>query len=124
VKGLLETLPPQQLAMFEAAGEFKASEYCPKSNRQEEEWLERDLCALSSASRKDALVEVKEALLYGEIIEDSQEDKRGHSCLVYGLSHPGKDIHVSCGQAFDMLWVIRCMNRMLQNGSNQERGGS
>jgi hypothetical protein len=59
VKGLLETLPPQQLAMFEAAGEYKASEYRPKSNRQEEERLERDLCALSSASQKDALAKIR-----------------------------------------------------------------
>jgi len=51
-------------------------------------------------------LEAKEALLDGEIIEDYPEDKRGYSCLVYGKSHLGKDIHVSCGQAFDMLWVI------------------
>jgi hypothetical protein len=51
-------------------------------------------------------LEVKEALLDGEIIEDYPEDKRGHSCLVYGKSHLGEDIHVSCGQAFDVLWVI------------------
>lgn len=51
-------------------------------------------------------LEAKEALLDGEIIEDYPEDKRSHSCLVYGKSNPGKDIHVLCGQAFDMLWVI------------------
>jgi len=58
VKDLLETLPPQQLPMFEAAGEYRASEYRPKSNRQEEERLERDICALSSASQKDALAKI------------------------------------------------------------------
>ena len=29
-------------------------------------------------------LEVKEALLNGEVIEDYPDDKRGHSCLVYG----------------------------------------
>ena len=51
-------------------------------------------------------LEVKEALLKGEIIEDYPKDRRGHSCLVYGKSLIGKDIHVLCGQAFDALWVI------------------
>ena len=31
-------------------------------------------------------LEVKEALVNGEIIEGYPEDKRGHSCLVYGKS--------------------------------------
>ena len=51
-------------------------------------------------------LEVKEALLNGEIIEDYPEDKRGHSCLVYGKTRIGKDIHVLCGMAYDILWVI------------------
>ncbi len=48
-------------------------------------------------------LEVKEALLNGEIIEDYPEDKRGHSCLVYGKTRIGKDIHVLCGTAYDIL---------------------
>jgi hypothetical protein len=51
-------------------------------------------------------LEVKEALVNGEIIEDYPEDKRGHSCLVYGKSRVGKDIHVLCGTAYDILWII------------------
>ena len=51
-------------------------------------------------------LEVKEALLNGEIIEDYPEDKRGHSCLVYGKTRIGKDIHVLCGMAYDILWII------------------
>ena len=51
-------------------------------------------------------LEVKEALLNGEIIEDYPEDKRGHSCLVYGKSRVGKDIHLLCGTAYDILWII------------------
>ena len=51
-------------------------------------------------------LEVKEALLNGEIIENYPEDKRGHSCLAYGKTLIKKDIHVLCGVAYDILWVI------------------
>ena len=51
-------------------------------------------------------LEVKGALVNGEIIEDYPEDKRGHSCLVYEKSRVGKDIHVLCGTAYDILWII------------------
>ena len=51
-------------------------------------------------------LEVKEALLNGEIIEDYPQDKRGHSCLVYGNTQGGRDIHVLCGAAYDILWII------------------
>jgi len=51
-------------------------------------------------------LEVKEALLNGEIIENYPEDKRGHSCLVYGKTRIKKDIHVLCGVAYDILWII------------------
>lgn len=51
-------------------------------------------------------LEIKEALLSGEIIEDYPEDKRGHSCLVYGKTEGGKDIHILCGTAYDTLWII------------------
>ena len=37
-------------------------------------------------------LEVKEALLDCEIIEDYPDDKRGHSCLVYGKTRVGRDI--------------------------------
>jgi len=62
-------------------------------------------------------LEVKKALLNGETIEDYLEDKRGHSpstifrtyragCLVYGKTRIEKDIHVLCGMAYDILWII------------------
>ena len=51
-------------------------------------------------------LEVKEALLNGEIIEDYPKDERGHSCLVYGETQVGKDIHALCGRAHDVLWII------------------
>ena len=51
-------------------------------------------------------LETKEALLNGEIVEDYPKDKRGHSCLVYGKTQVGRDIHVLCGMAYDILWII------------------
>lgn len=51
-------------------------------------------------------LEIKVALLNGEIIEDYSEDKRGHSCLVYGKSQSERDIHMVCGMAYDILWII------------------
>lgn len=39
-------------------------------------------------------LEVKEALLNGEIIEDHPEDKKGYSCLVYG--RPGLEKIFMC----------------------------
>ncbi|MDP3030144.1 MAG: BREX-1 system phosphatase PglZ type B [Deltaproteobacteria bacterium] len=52
VKDLLDS--KGQMAFFE-----KVSEYKPSSNRQEEEHLETDLLALSSASHKDAIAKIK-----------------------------------------------------------------
>jgi len=51
-------------------------------------------------------LEVKEALLAGKILESYPEDKRGPSCLVYGKSGLGRDLHILCGIAYDILWII------------------
>ena len=64
VKDLLESLPPEQMSIFEAPGEYKRGEYKPSFNRQEEDRLEKALCALSSASLKDALAKIH--ILAGE----------------------------------------------------------
>jgi hypothetical protein len=53
VKDLMESLPPTSL--FEPVSEYK-----PSLNRQEEQRLEADLLALSSASPKDALAKIIE----------------------------------------------------------------
>lgn len=51
-------------------------------------------------------LEIKEALLNGGILEDYPDDKRGRSCLVYGKSQRGGDLHVVCGIAYDKLWIV------------------
>lgn len=43
------------------------------------------------------IADMEEALLTGLIIEDYPEDKRGHSCLLYGRS-ANCDVHVVCGR--------------------------
>ena len=58
VKDLLESLPPEQMGIFEKPGEYKLKEYKPSFNRQKEERLEKALRALSSVSSKDALIEI------------------------------------------------------------------
>ena len=41
-------------------------------------------------------VEVQEAILEGEIIEEYPEDKYGPSCLIYGDTSQGRPLHVLC----------------------------
>jgi hypothetical protein len=51
------------------------------------------------------IIEIEEAILNSEIIEDYPEDKRGHSCLIAGyLSN--KAIHVVCGVKQNNLVII------------------
>lgn len=40
--------------------------------------------------------EIREAILNGEIIEDYPEDKRGHSCLIFGRTQRKRPLHVQC----------------------------
>jgi hypothetical protein len=50
--------------------------------------------------------EVREALLNCKVIEDYPDDRRGHSCLVWGVSSLGRDLHAVCGVSEDIVWVI------------------
>ncbi|KKK59461.1 hypothetical protein LCGC14_3034140, partial [marine sediment metagenome] len=34
------------------------------------------------------------------------DDKRGHSCLVWGKTGEGRDLHLVCGFAGETVWVI------------------
>ena len=44
--------------------------------------------------RSIARHEVEEAVLTGEIIEDYPEDKYSPSCLIYGQTEAGRDLHI------------------------------
>jgi len=39
-------------------------------------------------------IEVEEAILIGEIIEEYPDDKYSPSCLIYGVSKAGRHLHV------------------------------
>ncbi len=47
---------------------------------------------------KISILEVEEAVLRGEIIEDYPDDPRGPSCLVLGYGDEGYPIHIVCGK--------------------------
>jgi hypothetical protein len=51
-------------------------------------------------------LDIAEALLSGTVIEEYPNDARGQSCLVYGKTQGGRDLHVVCGLAATLLWVI------------------
>jgi hypothetical protein len=44
--------------------------------------------------RSIARIEIEEAILCGEIIEEYPDDKYSPSCLVYGMSKAGRHLHV------------------------------
>ncbi|MGE0083183.1 MAG: DUF4258 domain-containing protein [Desulfococcaceae bacterium] len=50
--------------------------------------------------------EVKETVLYGEIIEDYQQDIRGHSCLFMRAVSPNRIIHVVCSPKKEYLTIV------------------
>lgn len=41
-------------------------------------------------------VEVQQAIVNGEVIEDYPEDKYGPSCLIYGRTQARRPLHVQC----------------------------
>jgi hypothetical protein len=51
------------------------------------------------------LLDVKEAVLSGELIEDYPEDRRGHSCLILGYFE-GRAVHAVCGMRSQKAIVI------------------
>jgi len=50
--------------------------------------------------------EVRHVILNGEIIEDYPDDKRGHSCLIFGFSYKKRPVHVVCTPKEDYLAII------------------
>jgi hypothetical protein len=50
--------------------------------------------------------EVRHVILHGEIIEDYPEDRRGHSCLIFGMPEDRRPVHVVCAPKDDYLAII------------------
>jgi len=67
------------------------------------------LHALDEMDAEDELIttdEVRHVIFNGEIIEDYPDDKRGHSCLIFGFSHKKRPVHVVCTPKEDYLAII------------------
>lgn len=50
--------------------------------------------------------EVRYVIFSGEIIEDYPEDKRGHSCLIFGLPNDKRPIHILCAPKEEYVAII------------------
>ena len=68
-------------------------------------YLPHAIKRMSQPERMITVTEIKEAVKYGEIIEQYPEDKRGVSCLVlYFLEK--RAIHVVCAPRIEYLAII------------------
>ena len=64
--------------------------------------------AIKQMSRPDRMItsaEIRQAVLFGEIIEEYPEDKRGESCLICH-STDNRVIHVVCAPKDEYLAII------------------
>ena len=50
--------------------------------------------------------EIMEVVTNGELLEDYENDLRGHSCLLLGLGNDSRPIHVVCAPKRDYLAII------------------
>lgn len=66
------------------------------------------LHALDEMNAEDEMIttdEVKNVVFNGEMIEDYPEDKRGHSCLMFGMSNK-RPVHIVCAPKEEYLAII------------------
>lgn len=67
------------------------------------------LHALDEMNTEDEVIttdEVRQVVSNGEIIEDYPEDKRGHSCLMFGMPSAKRLAHVVCAPKDEYLAII------------------
>lgn len=65
--------------------------------------------ALDEMNAEDIIIttgEVRFVVFNGEIIEDYPEDKRGHSCLMFGMPDNRRPLHVVCAPKEEYLAII------------------
>jgi len=65
--------------------------------------------ALEEMNAEDEMItidEIRHVVFQGEIIEDYPEDKRGHSCLMFGISEGKRPVHVVCAPKDEYLAII------------------
>lgn len=51
-------------------------------------------------------IEIEEAILNSQILENYNNDLRGKSCLIVGFTSLGKPIHIVCGTKEQSLVII------------------
>ncbi len=61
---------------------------------------------MSRPERMTTPNEVRSVVLDGEVIEDYPEDRRGHSCLIYGRGEQRRRIHIVCAPTDQYLAII------------------
>lgn len=49
-----------------------------------------------SVLRDISVIEIREAIACGEIIEDYPDDKYGPSCLIFGMTVSQRPLHIQC----------------------------
>ncbi|ARA93767.1 hypothetical protein AWN76_011725 [Rhodothermaceae bacterium RA] len=60
-------------------------------------------------SRPDRMIsseEIEAVIWNGEVIEDYPEDRRGNSCLIWGVGEGNRVLHVVCAPKVDYLAII------------------
>jgi len=65
--------------------------------------------ALDEMNAEDEMItteEVRHVVFKGEIIEEYPEDKRGHSCLMFGKPEEKRPVHVVCAPKAEYLAII------------------
>jgi hypothetical protein len=89
--------------------------------RQNQLWFTNH-AVLRMLERVISDVEVQEAIINGEIIEDYPEDKYGPSCLIYGKTQAMRPLHIQCSapprvriitvyEPDPHEWVDQCIRR-------------
>ena len=61
---------------------------------------------MSRPDRMISVVEIRHVVENGELVEDYQEDVRGHSCLILGYGEYNRPIHVVCSPKIEYLAII------------------
>jgi len=67
------------------------------------------LHAIDEMNNENELIttgETREVIFNGEIIEDYPADKRGHSCLMFGMPNNKRPVHLLCAPKDEYLAVI------------------
>ena len=69
-------------------------------------------CLNRLSQRKMQLVDVKNAIITGQIIEYYYDDYPYPSCLILGYTVNKKMIHIVCGMDKDFIYMITVLNVM------------